>query len=155
MEKINNKWIDENNNSWNCFFYTEERAIELSKTLSNCSDCRNCSDCSDCSNCIGCSDCSNCSNCIYCSDCSNCRGCSDCSKIKENPERYFSKKIGSRNDNTQFYFYDSKIWVVCGCFEGFIDEFECKVEDTYKKDEKHYIDYMMFLKKVKNIFLED
>ena len=75
--------------------------------------------------------------------------------MKENPERYVSEKIGSRKDNTQFYFYKSKIWVVCGCFQGFIDEFKKKVMESYKKDEKHYVDYINLIKKVTILFKEN
>ena len=82
LRKRNNRWYDENNNSW----ITEESATQYSPTLTNCYDCRGCSNCSscrDCYNCSYCSSCSNCSSCINCyncSDCSNCRNCISCSR---------------------------------------------------------------------------
>lgn len=51
-------------------------------------------------------------------------------KIKESP--YISiGNIGSRNDTT-YYFYDINR-VICGCFDGTIQEFEEKVEKRYGK----------------------
>ncbi len=38
MKKINNYWIDNDNNRWNCLFYSEIIALEYSKTLINCRD---------------------------------------------------------------------------------------------------------------------
>ena len=46
MKKINNRWVDENNNSWNADFETEESSLVKSKSLKNCSDCSGCLDCS-------------------------------------------------------------------------------------------------------------
>ena len=37
-KKINDYWIDENNNSWDASDYTEEQAQEKSESLVNCSD---------------------------------------------------------------------------------------------------------------------
>jgi len=45
MEKINNYWVDENNNRWDASNNTEKQAQEKSKSLVDCSNCRNCSDC--------------------------------------------------------------------------------------------------------------
>ena len=152
MKKINGFWVDENNNSWDCRSYSEEDAIKYSETLINCINCINCS------NCINCRNCSNCSNCSYCSDCSNCSNCSNCSgcsSFETNPERYVSYSLGSRKDNTTFYFYDNKIYVVCGCFNGNMQEFVAKINETYTEDDNHYKDYMKLIEKVKTIFEED
>lgn len=43
MKKEKNYWIEENN-SWNCDYYTEDQAELNSKSLG---DCRDCSDCRD------------------------------------------------------------------------------------------------------------
>ena len=84
ITKRNDRWYDENDNSWS----TEESATRFSPTLNNCSSCSDCSWCRDCSNCSNCScshcgSCSNCSDCYDCSDCSNCRRCSDCSNCSD------------------------------------------------------------------------
>ena len=79
MKLINNRWVDDNNNSWRKEIYTEEQAEAYSKTLKNCSYCSGCLYCSDCSGCSRCSDCSYCSDCSGCSYCSDCSGCSRCS----------------------------------------------------------------------------
>lgn len=59
--------------------------------------------------------------------------------------------MGSRDDQTIYYFYDSKIDVVCGCFRGNIDEFEAKVKKTYK-DGIHRENYLKEIAKVKTLF---
>jgi len=85
ITKINNRWYDENNNSW----LSEEAATQYSPTLTNCRDCRGCSNCDDCSycddcsNCSGCSTCGGCINCSVCSVCSDCSSCNDCSDCKK------------------------------------------------------------------------
>lgn len=43
MKLINNRWVDDNNNSWSANLETEESAIAKSKTLINCSYCSYCS----------------------------------------------------------------------------------------------------------------
>jgi hypothetical protein len=157
LTETKNKWIDENLNSWDKKKYSEEDAIRLSETLSNCSycsDCSNCSNCSYCSNCSDCSNCSSCSYCSYCSDCSNCSYCSycsycsDCSDFKENPERIYSSKIGSRKSNTKVYFNSEKTLVVCGCFCGSLKEFEERV-NTVHEGTVYQKEYNNFIEKVK------
>ena len=172
MKKLSNYWVDKNNNKWNCNIYSQEEAKKYSKTLVNCSDCSDCSDCSgcrgcsDCSGCSGCrycsgcSDCSDCIDCSYCRDCSGCRacidcsdcigcrgcrGCSDCSGCRENPQRYVTPKIGSRNDNTYYYFGKNVDQVVCGCYRGALKKFKDRVKFIYGK-EKHGVDYMKQIK---------
>ena len=44
MKLINNRWVDDNNNSWSATLETEESAMAKSKTLVNCRHCRDCSD---------------------------------------------------------------------------------------------------------------
>ena len=103
MKHENGYWIDENGNRWNDYC-SEERAKELSSSMINCCNCYNCSDCSDCSDCCNCRDCSDCCNCDNCRDCSGCSDCRYCSGYKIRPMQYVTTKIGSRNDNTIFYY---------------------------------------------------
>ena len=97
ITKRNDRWYDENNNSW----LSEEAATLYSPTLTDCRWCRDCRDCSGCSGCSGCSncynciDCSNCgicSNCIDCSNCSNCRNCISCSSCSYRGDWIDNKK---------------------------------------------------------------
>lgn len=74
IKKVNNFWVDENNNSWECEKTTKKQAILYSKSLKNCQDCAECVNCSDCKDCI---DCLNCKNCIKCYDCNNCDSCTN------------------------------------------------------------------------------
>ena len=140
MKKINNRWIDDNNNSWSADFYTKEQAEKYSKSLIDCRDCSGCSDCRDCSGCIGCrdcsgcrycSDCSDCIGCRACRDCSGCRYCSDCIRFVNNPQRYTTAKIGSRKENTTFYWDNDRTLVICGCFRGTVEEFKKQVEEVH------------------------
>lgn len=39
MKQINNYWVDENNNKWDCGIYTEEQAENFSKSLIDCHSC--------------------------------------------------------------------------------------------------------------------
>ena len=89
MKKVNNKWYDSINNSWDCSVYTEEQAEGWSKTLVGCTDCYNCKycyNCTDCNNCKYCHNCDNCHNCEYhhnCDNCHNCHNCSNCNNCNE------------------------------------------------------------------------
>ena len=81
MKKINNYWVDENNNKWWCGNTTEEQAIAYSESLIACSNCYNCHDCNNCCycrNCCYCYNCNDCRNCCYCANCSNCHDCNAC-----------------------------------------------------------------------------
>lgn len=168
MKKINDYWVDENNNKWWCGATTKEQAILYSESLidchsccdcydcSNCRDCRDCSDCSYCSNCGDCRDCSYCSNCDDCRDCSNCSDCSDCSYYQIRPMQYVSSKIGSRNDQTTFYYGKTNngnlIQVVCGCFCGDLKEFEAAVLKTHADNDIYREQYFKEIEKVKVLF---
>ncbi|MFA5048682.1 MAG: hypothetical protein WC516_06680 [Patescibacteria group bacterium] len=131
----NGRYFDENNNNWNSQWCTEDQAKRNSESLINCSDC------SDCHDCRGCSDCINCRGCSYCSDCGGCSDCRDCRDFKNNPQRYVTLNIGSRNSQTYFYFNTEKNQVICGCFNRTLDEFEKKVLSVYSGNEQHGIDY--------------
>ena len=49
--------------------------------------------------------------------------------------------IGSRNDTTHYFVEDNR--VICGCFDGSLEEFINKVKDTYDKSSKEYMAYMI------------
>lgn len=131
----------------------------------SCCDCINCRNCTDCYYCRYCRDCTDCHDCRYCSRgshcsyCSDCRGCSHCSycrycrDYKNNPLQYTTKKIGSRNESTNFYYDgDSNIQVVCGCFRGNLDQFEQAVLKTHANNEKYKNQYLKEIEKVKVLF---
>ena len=125
MKKLELKdgyYCDENNNKWSESLETLENAIKKSESLS---DCR------------------------YCIDCSYCSDCSDCSDYKTNPQRFVTKKIGSRNDNTSFYWTNNTdLHVVCGCFRGDLEEFELKVKEVHSNT-IHLNSYLKEIEKVK------
>ena len=131
MRHENGYWIDENGNRWNdsC---DKERAKELSSSMINCYNCDNCS------------------NCYYCNNCSNCK----C--YIENPALYRTDHIGSRNDQTTFYYGKTEegmsLQVVCGCFCGDLKEFEATVLKTHANDEEYKIQYLKEIQKVKALF---
>jgi len=82
----NNRWYDENDNSWE----KKEDAEKYAPTLTNCTWCANCYHCTQCYNCTNCGRCNNCSdcancyhctwcaNCYYCTECCNCNNCGHC-----------------------------------------------------------------------------
>ena len=182
MKKVNNRWVDAKNNSWNCNLYTKEQAEEYSKSLidcrdcssctycSSCSECRDCSSCRDCSYCRDCRDCSycrDCRDCSYCLDCSSCRDCLDCSSCrdcrdctycssccdcKKQPQIYMTKRIGSRDASTFFYKNNRKVFVSCGCFHGTLADFEARVKEVYPVNNKYRIQYLKEIKKVKTLW---
>ena len=84
MKKIDNWYVDEDNNKWISSLYTQNVAEKLSKSLTHCKDCINCVSCIDCISCVGCSNCSsclNCKSCSYCNACNECKGCVACYNI--------------------------------------------------------------------------
>ena len=114
-------WIDENNNKWSKNSNTKEQAETKSKSLKNCSNCSGCSGCSDCSD------------------------CSDCSHFKENPQRIYSPKIGSRKDTTKIYWTNkNNIQIKCGCFKGSIKQFTTAIAKIHGENEfgKEYIEWL-------------
>lgn len=42
VKKVKGFWVDKNNNCWDSLIYTQEEALEHSKSLVNCRDCVNC-----------------------------------------------------------------------------------------------------------------
>ena len=153
MKKINNFWVDENDNKWWCGDTTKEQAIAYSESLIDCHYCHNCSDCCNCHNCRDCRNCNNCRNCHYCHNCDNCHCCE---RYTENPALYRTDRIGSRNDQTTFYYGKTEegmsLQIVCGCFRGDLEEFEKAVLKTHANNEEYKIQYLKEIEKVKVLF---
>lgn len=85
-----NRWYDENNNSWE----KKEHAEKYAPTLTNCTWCTNCYNCTDCYYCI---DCGHCNNCCYCANCYHCRCCDNCYHCTQcyNCTNYYRNKFRS------------------------------------------------------------
>lgn len=71
-------YMDSRMNKWDSSLFTEERAVDASRSLVDCYDCVNCQDCKNCTLCIRCNTCEYCTGCIECKLCSHCEGCLDC-----------------------------------------------------------------------------
>ena len=125
----------------------------------NCLYCRNCQECEDCHGCRNCQDCRDCWNCRNCQKCENCANCLDCvncrniTNYQDNPQRYVTPRIGSRNQNTTIYWLDGNVQVVCGCFRGDLDKFEAKVMEVHG-DNEHGRAYMAEIAKVRALMQE-
>lgn len=152
MKKINNYWVDENNNKWWCGNTTEEQAIAYSESLIACSNCYNCHDCNNCHYCDGCYYCDDCCDCHDCDNCNNCRDCYRCAFYTKNPMLYRTDRIGSRGDHTLFYYDGMLLQVVCGCFRGDLKEFETMVLKTHANNEVYRNQYLKEIAKVKTLF---
>ena len=79
----------------------------------------------------------------------NAKVCVD-AEIKNPTDYIVIGPIGSRNDCTTFYkTKDSNIRVVCGCFNGTLEEFEKAVKKTHEgtRHEKVYMDAIAFVKR--------
>ena len=135
MKQINGYWVDENNNRWDIEIYTEGQAEKFSKSLVNCHNCRNCS---------------------YCYNCDYCDNCRYCRNYKLNPQKYTTKKIGSRNDQTTFYYGETEsgmeVQIICGCFRGNLEDFEKAVLETHKDNDLYREQYLKEIEKVKVLF---
>ena len=57
--------------------------------------------------------------------------------------------IGSAKRMTTYCFDDDFVW--CGCFIGTLKEFEIKVKETHKNNEKHLKEYLGFIEYVKSL----
>ena len=122
----------------------------------NCRNCNNCRYCINCINCINCYYCYYCRCCYYCDYCHNCRYCHYCHDYKSDPQKYTTGKIGSRNDQTTFYYGETEsgmeVQVVCGCFRGNLEEFEKAVLETHKDNDLYRKQYLKEIEKVKILF---
>ena len=121
-----------------------------------CNDCRYCHDCRYCRNCHYCDNCRYCHDCRYCDNCGYCGYCRNCNNYKQNPRRYTTDKIGSRNDQTTFYYGETKngmeVQIVCGCFRGNLEDFEKAVLKTHKDNDLYRKQYLKEIEKVKVLF---
>lgn len=126
MKQINGYWVDENNNRWDCELYSKAEAERYSKTL------------------------------IDCTECTDCNNCYNCDNFKTNPQIYKTRKIGSRNSQTTFYYGEAdkgmEVQVVCGCFRGNLEEFETAVMKTHKNCDEYREQYLREIEKVKVLF---
>ena len=59
------------------------------------------------------------------------------------------ENIGSRNDTTHYFYNDDR--VICGCFDGSMEEFEDKVKNEYSEDNKYYKQYIVAIKILKEL----
>ena len=59
------------------------------------------------------------------------------------------ENIGSRNDTTHYFYNDNR--VICGCFDGTMEEFENKVKNEYSEDNKYYKQYMIAIDTLKKL----
>jgi hypothetical protein len=71
-----------------------------------------------------------------------------------NPERITSPKLGSRNLQTTYYWTEEKEQIVCGCFQGSLQEFENKVKKTHDDNDfaKGYFKWIEAVKKYKETY---
>ena len=155
-------------NCYNCCNCRYCRYCSNCRCCVNCDYCRYCSGCCDCDNgydcrcCVDCNDCrycNDCRHCCYCHYCRYCRYCCDCHgcyNYKQNPQRYTTKEIGSRNDQTTFYYGETgngmKVQIVCGCFRGNLEEFEEAVLEKHKDNDLYREQYLKEIEKVKVLF---
>ena len=121
-----------------------------------CTSCDNCTRCDYCCDCNYCSNCRSCASCDYCKDCTNCEYCHNCRKYDQNPSSYVTKKVGSRDEQTIFYYGDTEkgksFQVVCGCFWGNLEEFEAAVLKTHRYSGVYREQYLKEIRKVKVLF---
>lgn len=122
----------------------------------NCRNCNNCRNCINCINCINCYYCYYCRCCYYCDYCHDCHYCHNCHDYKQNPQRYTTKEIGSRNDQTTFYYGETEkgmeVQIICGCFRGNLEDFEKAVLETHKDNDLYRKQYLKEIEKVKVLF---
>ena len=59
------------------------------------------------------------------------------------------ENIGSRNDTTHYFYNEDRI--ICGCFDGTMEEFENRVKEEYEKEDKEYKQYMIAIDTLKKL----
>lgn len=144
-----------------CTFSHNNRSCRSCTDCEDCVICDNCRRCNDCRRCVACSYCRGCRKCVNCFNCrtsmdiKECRNCEYCNRIEgyqDNPEIYTTARIGRRAQQTMFYYGKTmegmSIRVVCGCFNGSLDEFEESVENTHG-DNEYGKQYREEIKKVR------
>jgi penicillin-binding protein-related factor A (putative recombinase) len=71
----------------------------------------------------------------------------------QNPLRYTTPKVGSRNTQTTIYWLDDQQQVICGCFKGTLKEFEAKVKQVHNLS-SHLLSYLHQIKIMKYLIRE-
>ena len=144
------------NTCFNCNYCDNCHNCGYCNNCHYCNNCENCYYCYYCSNCRDCHSCRNCNNCNNCHDCHNCHRCSNCRGYKQNPQRYITGKVGSRDDQTTFYYGETEsgaeVQVVCGCFRGNLEKFEKVDLVTHKNNDLYRKQYLKEIEKVKILF---
>jgi acyl-[acyl carrier protein]--UDP-N-acetylglucosamine O-acyltransferase len=70
--------------------------------------------------------------------------------IKTKDDYCYFSGFGSENRSTTAYkTKDGSVRIVCGCFNGTIDEFEKRIKNTYDEQIKYYEEYLTILKLIK------
>ena len=69
MKNENGFWVDEDGNRWEDSHTSKEQAFRWSKTMINCTNCKDCTGCINCKDCIGCDNCKDCTGYNYFKDC--------------------------------------------------------------------------------------
>ena len=59
------------------------------------------------------------------------------------------ENIGSRNDTTHYFYNEDRI--ICGCFDGTMEEFKNEVKETYEENSKEYKQYMIAIDTLKKL----
>ena len=59
------------------------------------------------------------------------------------------ENIGSKNDTTHYFYNNNRI--ICGCFDGTMKEFEDKIKEIYKENDKEYKQYMIVIDTLKRL----
>ncbi len=59
------------------------------------------------------------------------------------------ENIGSRNNTTHYFYNDNRI--ICGCFDGTMEEFKNEVKETYEENSKEYKQYMIAIDTLKKL----
>ena len=140
----------------NCHCCNDCQNCNGCRYCTGCINCNNCHDCRYCGDCRCCDYCDDCACCRYCRYCGDCRCCDYCDDYKQNPQRYTTKNIGSRNDQTTFYYGETKngmeVQVVCGCFRGNLETFVKAVLETHKDNDLYRKQYLKEIEKVKILF---
>jgi hypothetical protein len=69
-------------------------------------------------------------------------------KLQSSSDILIVGAIGSRNGYTTIFHTDKGVFVMCGCFNGTLDEFEAKVKETHhgNKHERDYLALIQFAK---------
>lgn len=65
---------------------------------------------------------------------------------------YDVNNIGSRNGTTYFFMNNNGIYVLCGCYNGLIDDFAARVERVHKKSKLYLSQYRTAIKNANNYF---